>query len=151
MKNKIQILFIILFIILAANLVNAQDNYASGKILVSFNEGVTKIDADNLINSYNLEFSIMDLSLNNITKILATIIVPEGEEQKWIDTFEKEAIVEDAEFNLIYYTQDSDKSAGKYSSYLIPAGVIAVIILLIIIFFVLRKKKQGKKRKMEKI
>lgn len=77
-------------------------NYVQGEILVGFNDDVTKVQAESLAESYDLTyksvFTSPDAWQDPLLKSLL-IYVPEGKEQEWIETFEKQSIVDYAELN----------------------------------------------------
>lgn len=112
-------------------------------ILVQFNIKAANQTAHQLIDSFdNLEVSSSDYGLK-----WGVVKVPEGKEQKWIETFEKENIVRYAQLNGIETLEESgDSTEGQQqesvkSDYLYYLILIGILLLIIILFFILRKRR----------
>ena len=121
---------------------NPQGEPGAKYILVQFNIKATNQTAHELIDS----FSNLEVSSSNYVPKWGVVKVPEGEEQKWIETFEKEKIVIYAELNgIATIAEPTDSTEGQqqelvkpdYLYYVIPIGILFLIIIL---FFILRKK-----------
>ena len=118
-------------------------------ILVQFNIRAIYEAAHELIDF----FDGLEVSSIIYAPIWGRINVPEGEEQKWIETFEKEGIVKYAELigierippvisttEPIRLDTSTDQESEK-SNYLYYTILIGAVLLLLILFFILRKKR----------
>ena len=137
MRNKLVFLVVFLSLVLVINLVSAQD-YASGEIIVGFNDGIGEEEAKSLIESYGLECSFQG---NYHGWLLVKVL--DGEEQKWIEVFENEGIVKYAELNWVVtipedFWEGNSAQEKNYNFFFIIGGIILVAIAL---FFILRKRK----------
>jgi len=103
--NK-NILLIVVLALFFVTLVSAQE-YAEGRIVIGFNEGIDEGEATNLVLSKNLSFLENRYSLN--LRFLV-VFVPEGRELDLISEFEKENIVKYAELDYIAHTASSETS-----------------------------------------
>lgn len=144
--------------VLFVNLVSAED-YVQGEIIVGFNDGVTEIIADELIESYGLTWES-----NSPFTFWKLVKVPVGEEEKWIDIFSEEEIVYYAELNGIIsidspsqpgqtpklidgsglYNENDNMKLGWGNILKIPAWVfvcVGIILIGIISFFIFKKKR----------
>lgn len=105
------------------------------KILIMFNNRATEEQAKEFISQFDgLKF----VSFNRASSY-GVVRVPNGEEQKWIDAFQKVSIVRYAELNQTGTLSSSDNSPSSSSAnYVI--GII-VIIAGVVSFYFFRKRR----------
>ena len=72
--------------------------YHSGKVIVGLNPGVSRESALNLVKSLSLEVSSC---VAGVPEVILFVLVPEGEEKKWITEFKKSDLVQYAERILV--------------------------------------------------
>jgi len=110
------------------------EEYVPGELILGFNEGISKEQAEELIEQLDLTLK-QDSDLWNLNVLV--INVPVGEEQTWIKTLEQESIVDYAELNgIVHAHEPEDTKNYNYIYYIIGA-----IILIIIIGFLLKNRK----------
>lgn len=73
--------------------------YREGELLISFNDGITEDQAEQILEKYN----DIDLDHQFGNNVIYEIKVPAGEELEWICTLKKEQGVRNVE--LSYYTE----------------------------------------------
>jgi len=92
-------------------------DYVEGQILVGFKEDVTREQAEELIDSYGLSYESIFTGPNAwIDPLLKSmkVYVPNGKEQEWIKLFEKEALVDYAELNVLLLTNSERYPPYEY-------------------------------------
>jgi hypothetical protein len=77
---------------------NPQGEEGASYILVHFGAGVSEDEAQELLASYPQ----LEISSEIRAPAWGKVIVPVGEEQTWIDTFQEADIVEYAELNYLF-------------------------------------------------
>lgn len=100
-----------------------------GNIIIQFNLRAKEEVAKEFIESFNLKI----LLLSHGPKY-GVIKVPEGDEQKWIEIFEKEDIVKYAELNQELSVLRGIKKEN-YLYYALPIGIFILIIFILYVFF----------------
>ena len=105
------------------------------KILIMFNNRATEDQAKEFISRFDgLKF----ISFNRASSY-GIVKVPAGEEQKWIEAFQKIPIVRYAELNQLgTLTSSSDSSDSRQNIYLVGS---IIVIMGVASFFVLRKRQ----------
>ena len=68
-------------------------SHHAGKIVVGFKSGVNEESATNLVNSLSLKVSSSVSRILPPSETLFFVLVPEGEEDKWISEFKKNDLV----------------------------------------------------------
>lgn len=108
----------------------------NGKILVMFNNRATEEQAKSFIAQFEgLKFMSFDYAPK-----WGIVKVPLGEEQKWIETFNREQIVKYAELNSLAMPSSTDSQTDNFSNYPYVLGAI-IAICLVALFYILRKRK----------
>jgi hypothetical protein len=111
-KKIFSILFLVTIFLVEINLIGAQEGsweYKKGEIIIEFYDSVTEEEARDLIESHNLTFRTLSFTVGK----WGTVIVPEGEEQKWIETLKGEPIVSSASLNYILEAYDDGEDATQ--------------------------------------
>ncbi|MEI7960921.1 MAG: hypothetical protein WCI04_01165 [archaeon] len=126
---------------------NYVENYGGTVLSIAFSSKATHADANTLVNSINeltLQGIIDDPSPNagQVIDVLGTVIVPEGQEQHWLEILRQDPLVSTAQLQGITYAQDqtnnttappSNNVAGSNSNIINNSTLIGAIILIILI------------------
>ncbi|MBN2517959.1 MAG: hypothetical protein JXB14_03870 [Candidatus Altiarchaeota archaeon] len=147
------------------------EKYGKALMVIGFNDRATEQKARELIGNFEgLEIKEMMVSESpsKVTMRWGVVKVPEGEEQRWIETFESELIVKSAELNGFTKpvseigggeialeggleadggeieggeSNGGETTQGGESNLIYWISGVAIIIALSILFLILRKRK----------
>lgn len=107
------------------------------RILITFNIRATEEQAKEFISQFD---GVMFVSFHYGPK-WGIIKVPRGEEQKWIEIFEKKEIVRYAELNQVGTLSGTNYLLDRLSNIKYIFGVISIIIVITIVYIIRTRRK----------